>query len=85
MACGGIIFIYKKNQILEKKIFHFVLFNLIFFCYYCSINLIRQSEHSGLFPDTSSLVFSITQLSTNHFFRHSPISTVKSFGKRNYG
>ena len=24
--------------------------------YYCSINLIRQSEHSGLRPDTSSLV-----------------------------
>ena len=25
--------------------------------YYCSINLQRQSEHSGLRPDTSSLVY----------------------------
>ena len=34
----------------------FILFHLIFSCYYCSINLKRQSEHSGLRPDTSSFV-----------------------------
>ena len=48
----GMIFI-KKSQILEKN-FHFILFHLIFICYYCSINLKRQSEHSGLCPDASS-------------------------------
>ena len=46
-----------KFQILEKK-FTFILFHLIFLCYYCcSKNLKRQSELSGLRPDTSSLVF----------------------------
>ena len=41
-----------------KKKNSFVLFNLIFLnvIYYCSINLKRQSEHSGLCTDTSSLV-----------------------------
>ena len=55
MACGGMIFI-KKFQILEKKkSFYFISFN--FFMYYCcSINLKKHSEHSGLRPDTSSLV-----------------------------
>ena len=44
---------HKKFQILEKKIpFWFIFFK----CYYCSINLNRQSEHSGLRPDTSILV-----------------------------
>ena len=33
-----------------------MLFHLIFPCYYCSIDLKRQSEHSGPRPDTSSLV-----------------------------
>ena len=47
---------HKKIQILEKKFsFFFISFN--FLCYYCcSINLKRQSEPSGLRPDTSSLV-----------------------------
>ena len=55
MASGGMIF-FKKFQILEKKFsFYFISFN--FLCFYCcSINLKRQSEHSGLRPDTSSLV-----------------------------
>ena len=45
---------HKKFQILEKI---FILFHLIFLCFYCcSINVKRQSEHSGLRPDTSSLV-----------------------------
>ena len=43
MTCGGMIFIF------------FILY-LIFLCYYCSIKFKRQSEHSGLRPDTSSLV-----------------------------
>ena len=52
MTCGGLIFI--KNFNFKKKIsFYFISFNL--FCYYCSIILKRQSEHSGLCPDTSSL------------------------------
>ena len=54
MACGGMIFI--KNFKLKKKI-HFILFHLFFFMFYCcSINLKRQSEHSGLRPGMSSLV-----------------------------
>ena len=54
MACGGMIFIEKFSNF--RKTFHFVLFHLIFPCYYCSINVKRQSELSGLSPDTSSLV-----------------------------
>ena len=47
----------KKFQILEIFFFYFILFDLIFLCYYCcSINLKSQSEHSGLGPNTSSLV-----------------------------
>ena len=51
-------FLSKKFQILEKR-FSFVLFRLIFLCclcYYCTINVKRQSKLSGLCPDTSSLV-----------------------------
>ena len=37
--------------------FQFIFISFNFLCYYCcSINLKRQSEHSGLRPDTSSLV-----------------------------
>ena len=51
---------HKKFQILEKKI-SFFLFHLIFLCYNCcSINLKKQSEHSGLRPVTSSLVRSVS-------------------------
>ena len=54
-ACGGIIFIKISN--FRKKNFHFILFHFIFLCYYCcSINLKKHSEHSGLRPDTSSVV-----------------------------
>ena len=46
----------KISSFREKKI-HFILFHLIFLCYYCcSINPKRQSEYSGLRPDTNSLV-----------------------------
>ena len=48
MACWGMIFT-------KKKTFS-VFLRLIFLCYYCSIDLKMQSEHSGLRPDTSSLV-----------------------------
>ena len=46
----------KNFKFWKKKIsFYFISFN--FLCYYCcSINLKRQSEHSGLRPDSSSLV-----------------------------
>ena len=59
MACGGIDFI-TKFQFWRKKIsFNFIKFN--FFCS-CSINFKRQSEPSGLRPDTSSLVDFILEL-----------------------
>ena len=45
----------RKFQILEKS-FHFILLQLIVSCYYCSKNHKKQSEHSGLRPDTSSFV-----------------------------
>ena len=54
MARGGMIFIKRKLNFREKKFF-VVVIHLIF-CYYCSINIKRRSEHSGLRPDTSSLV-----------------------------
>ena len=54
MLCGEMIFIKSFN--FQKKKFHFNSLHLIFPCYYCSINLKRQSQHSGLRPDTSSLV-----------------------------
>ena len=55
MACGGMIFIKKFSNFRKKN--YFILFHLIFLGYYCcSINLKRQSEQSGLRPDTSSIV-----------------------------
>ena len=48
--------IFIKNFKLKKNSLYFISF--IFLMYYCcSINLKRQSEHSGLRPDTSSLVW----------------------------
>ena len=42
-----------------KKMFSYILVPLKLSCYFCSIDLKRQSEHSGLRPDTSSLVVPI--------------------------
>ena len=54
MALGGMIFI-EKFQILEKKVsFCFITFNFLMLLLLHKSN--RQSEHSGLCPDTSSLV-----------------------------
>ena len=39
----------------SHKIFSFMLLHLVFSCYCCSIDLKRQSEHSELRLDTSSL------------------------------
>ena len=65
----------KKFQILE--IFFFIFFYYIFFlCYYCSINLKRQSEHSGLCPDTSSLVFFFDLLSFIDFVKRKGNSSI---------
>ena len=47
----------QKNLKLSGKKINFFLLNLNFPCYSYSIDLKRQSEHSGLRPDTSSLVF----------------------------
>ena len=47
---------FEKFQVLEqKKVIFFIHLN--FERYYCSVNLKRQSERSGLRPDTRSLVF----------------------------
>ena len=54
MACGEMIFIKISN--FRKKNYSFSFIHLIFYCYYCSINPKRPSEHSGFRPDTSSLV-----------------------------
>ena len=54
MAGGG-IFSQKISQFLEFFL-NFTSLYLNFPCYYCSIYLKRQLEHSGLRPDTSSLV-----------------------------
>ena len=42
--------------------FYFITFNS-YIGYYCSINIKRRSEHSGLCPDTSSLVLFLVILS----------------------
>ena len=48
------------DDFLRKFFFLFILFLFIFICclcFYCSINVKRQSELSGLRPDTSSSVY----------------------------
>ena len=50
------IFIKKISNFGKKYSFYFISLNFLFY-YCCPINLKRQSEHSGLRPDTSSLVF----------------------------
>ena len=54
MAREGMIFT-KESRILEKTT-HFYSLHLIFSCYYCSIDLKRQSKNLGLRPDKNSLV-----------------------------
>ena len=46
----------KVSNVLFIYFFHFILLHLIFSCYYCTIVPKRQSEHSGLYLDTTSLV-----------------------------
>ena len=48
--------IFAKNLKLKKNSFYFSYIQFFFSYYCCSIDLKRQSEHSGLRPDTSSLV-----------------------------
>ena len=43
--------------------FNFISLHLNFPYYYCSIDLKKQSEHSGLLPDTSSLVSHLSFIS----------------------
>ena len=50
----GLIFTKKISNFRKHFSIYFVSFS--FLCYYCSINLKRQSEHSRLCSDTSSLV-----------------------------
>ena len=71
MTCGrgggGVIFTKNLNFFLKKVFFILSSFlHSIFSCYYCSINLKRQSEHSGLCLDTSSLV-DISNLQINFY------------------
>ena len=57
-----------KIQILEEKnSFYFITFNF-FKSFYYSINLKRQSGHSGFRPDTSSLVTIDLQTFTDQFY-----------------
>ena len=55
MMCGGIFFSPKKTSI--KKCFVLLCYLYLYLlCYYCSIDLEKQSGQSGLRPDTNSLV-----------------------------
>ena len=58
MACGGMIFIDKISNFTKNFSFYFILFFHV--AYYCSINAERQSEKSGLRPDTISRVYSFS-------------------------
>ena len=51
---------FRKKNLKIKKI-NFILFHLIFVCYYGSIDFKRQSKFSRLRPDTSSLVLLLTK------------------------
>ena len=46
--------LFTKSLKLKKNLF--ISLRLIFSCYYCSIDLKKQLEHSGLCPDKSNLV-----------------------------
>ena len=66
MACGGMIFTKNLKKILQ---FFFIFLHLIFSFYFCFIDLKRQSEHSGLRPDTSSLVIFKTPVTLQKIFK----------------
>ena len=65
-------FYLKFSNLKKKFVFSFCFVTFNFLMLYCSINLKRQSEHSGLRPDTSDLV--------NNW--GSTYSTHKNFGKQ---
>ena len=74
--------IFIKNFKFLKKKNHFILFYFIFLCYYCySRNIKRQSEHSGLRPDTSSLVNFIEKRKTKD--QSVPVFLVSSLPVKN--
>ena len=56
MACGGMFFTKNLKFYLS---FQFNLLHLIFSFYFCSIELKRQSELSGIHSDTSSFVLNL--------------------------
>ena len=77
MARGGMIFI-KNFEIKTKNYVYFYLFSLIFIRYYWSINLKKQSEHSGLRRDTSRLVMVLNFRELDVFtmlYTHTPFSS----------
>ena len=51
----GVWVFFAKNLKKEKNLFYSL--HLVFSYYYCSIDLKKQSEHSGLCPDASDLVY----------------------------
>ena len=59
--------VFTKNLKFKKS--YFIVLHLNFSCYYCSIDLKRQSEHSRLKLDTSSLVFIVVLLTEALFLR----------------
>ena len=76
MACGGMIFT-KKILKLEKSLFY-----IFFSCYYCSIDLKRQSEHSGLLPDTeqSNLCWGTKQTSdVSNIGKTKSVANIRTF------
>ena len=68
---GGYHF-HKKSQIEKKN--HFHLLHSIFSRYYSSIDLMRQSKHSRLRPDTSSLAYGFV---LGYFYEQFQSSCVK--------
>ena len=70
----GIIFTKVSFIFILLILFLFISLNLIFLCYYCSIDLKRQSEHSGLHLKTSSLVRFWCRKKRNFFVKTFPKS-----------
>ena len=70
MACGGYFL---------QKISNFNFIKFIFSCYYCSIDLKRQSEHSGLCYYTSSLFEALRKFEALQVSLKNPVFFVPLF------
>ena len=70
----------QKISIIKKIEFNFL--RLSFSCYYCSIDLTRRSEHSGLRPETSSFVLILDCNSNISYSSHNYFNFSVGQGKR---